>query len=58
MCILTLVDTNITDRDEDLDNMMMCIFGNNVAFIDPELFFNIDPVLSDMVKFAYSIFHV
>jgi hypothetical protein len=26
------------DRYEDLDNMMMYIFGNNVAFTDPETF--------------------
>jgi hypothetical protein len=51
------IDTS-DDRDEDLDNMMMYIFGNNVAFIDSELFFNIDPVPSDTVEFGYSTFHV
>jgi hypothetical protein len=50
------IDTS-DDSHDDLDNIMMYIFGNNVAFIDPELF-NVDPVPSHTIEFAYSTFHL
>jgi hypothetical protein len=51
-------DTNIAEKDEDLDKMMMYIFGDIIAFMDAELFFNIDHVPSNMVEFACSTFYM